>query len=425
MLTIGADLASSRDLRRYSDSTALGRLASSERQALLGMDVGVERDRNLTTQFMLNPRVASWLRPRFSTSSSFNLIRNLTSRDPVREVGDTAGAFFLPQTLNNSRQRELGASVDVARLTAALFGDSAGVARVTRRVRSLDLSRRTTRSSTFDLAAFDPGLGYQLGFGALEDFQLQSGTLAVGAAEVRTTSLSGGAELPFGLSGTLTYSESETDRYQRATDAFRETRSTQVEWPVGSLRLTRTFRSGPFATIASGATFRRREGRTEQPSASGLLVNSTESTTLTPDLTIGLRNGMGINLGYNALDQETLTNGRLTIAEQDAWTGTVSYSFRVPSAIMRARKLVRSTLTVQLTNSSSCLESPGAEECLTISSVMRRELRGGLSTDLNSSMTGEFQAGYSLNDAKHLDRRTSQIFLSVGVHLSLFAGDYR
>jgi hypothetical protein len=93
--------------------------------------------------------------------------------------------------------------------------------------------------------------------------------------------------------------------------------------------------------------------------------------------------------------------------------------------ITRARKLVRSTLTVQLSNSSSCLESPGEAECLTISSVMRREFRGGLSTDLNSSMTGELQAGYSLNEARHLDRRTSQIFLSVGVHLSLFAGDYR
>ena len=425
MLTLGADLTSTRDLRHYSDSTALGRLATAERQGLLGMDVGVERDRNLSTQLLLNPRIASWLRPRFSTTSSFVLARNLTSRDPVRELGDTAGAFFLPQTLNNSRQREFGAAIDVARGMRSLFGDSSAVTQLTRRVRSVDVSRRVTRSSTFDLAAFEPGLGYQLGFGGLDEFLGQEGTRAVGASELRITSLAAGADLPFGLTGALSYSESETDRYQRTPEGYRETRSTQLEWPVGSVRFTRAFRSGPLATIASGATFRRREGRSEQPSPSGVFVNSTESVTLAPDFAFGFRNGMGLNIGYNAMNQETLTNGRLTLTEQDDWTGTFSYSFRVPRMITQARKLVRSRLTVQLSNSSSCLETPGEEECLTISSVMRRELRGGLSTDLNRSMTGELQAGYSINEARHLDRRVSQIFLSIGVHLSLFAGDYR
>src|SRR5690606_4232350 len=142
---------------------------------------------------------------------------------------DTAGAFFLPQTLNNSRQREIGAAIDVARAMRSLFGDSSAVTQLTRRVRSIDMSRRITRNSTFDLAAFDPGLSYQLGFGGLEEFLEQSGNQAVGASEIRTTSLAAGADLPFGLSGALSYSESETDRYQRAQGDFRETRTTQVE----------------------------------------------------------------------------------------------------------------------------------------------------------------------------------------------------
>src|SRR5262249_46787870 len=93
MLNLSGDLASTRDLRRYPDTTSLGRLAGQSRKSLLGMDVGVERDRQLGTSFALTPRISSYFRPRFITGSSFVLSRSLTSRDPIREDGDTAGAF--------------------------------------------------------------------------------------------------------------------------------------------------------------------------------------------------------------------------------------------------------------------------------------------------------------------------------------------
>jgi hypothetical protein len=57
--------------------------------------------------------------------------------------------------------------------------------------------------------------------------------------------------------------------------------------------------------------------------------------------------------------------------------------------------------------------------------VRRREIRGGLDTDLMQVLTGGLQFGYSVNDVRHLDRRTSQIFLILSFQLSLFAGDYR
>src|SRR5690606_7283724 len=103
MLLMSADWQSTRDLRLYPDSTTLGRLAGESRKTLLGMDVGTERDRNIGTSITLAPRVSSWIRPRLSTSSGFVLSRSLTSRNPVRVDGDTAGAYILPQTLNNSR----------------------------------------------------------------------------------------------------------------------------------------------------------------------------------------------------------------------------------------------------------------------------------------------------------------------------------
>ena len=48
MLNLSSDLISTRDLRIYPDSSPLGRLAFSERRFLLGLPVGVERDRTLS-----------------------------------------------------------------------------------------------------------------------------------------------------------------------------------------------------------------------------------------------------------------------------------------------------------------------------------------------------------------------------------------
>jgi hypothetical protein len=57
--------------------------------------------------------------------------------------------------------------------------------------------------------------------------------------------------------------------------------------------------------------------------------------------------------------------------------------------------------------------------------VRRQEIRGGLDTDLAQILSGGLQFGYSINDAAHLSRRTSQVFLMLTFQLSLYAGDYK
>ncbi len=86
---------------------------------------------------------------------------------------------------------------------------------------------------------------------------------------------------------------------------------------------------------------------------------------------------------------------------------------------------MRSSLTVLQTAAKTCLQQGAAVDCIVISDVRRRELRGGLDTDLLQTLSGGLQVGYSLNDARHLSRRTSQISIIASFQLSLFAGDYR
>ena len=319
MLTVSSDLVSTRDLRVYSDSNPLGRLAYAQRRFLLGVPVGVERDRQLTTSLTLTPKISSWLRPRLVTGSTFVLSRTLNSRQPIRENGDS-GEFILPQTLNNSRSRELGTAVDLSRFIGQVAGDSGGLRRVLGRFRPIDVSVRSTRTSTYDLVAFDPTLGYMLALGGLDRFLEHQGVDALGASDGRTTTIAGGADLPLGLSGTLSYALTTSDRYQLVGGGAVQTSTRQREWPVGNVRWTKTFTGGPFSLLATSVAFRHREGLSLQAGlGAGGVTSAINSSALTPDLQIGFRNGIGVSL-----DTTASSSSRPTAATPPCSTRTIS-----------------------------------------------------------------------------------------------------
>ena len=427
MLSVNTDLTSTRDLRVYPDSSTLGRLAYAERKFLLGVPVGVERDRNLTTSLALTPALSSWLRPRFTTSSGFVLSRTLNTRVPVREFEDS-GAYILPQTLNNRRTRELGLALDLGRAFQQVFSDSGGLGGLLGRIRPLDASSQLTRSSTYDLAAFDPGLKYQLGLGGRESFLFQEGASAVNASEIRTATLTSGADLPFGFSTTLSYSLTRTEQFRRVGEGFAETVLRQREWPAATVRWNRVFTKGPVTTLNATLGVRRREGTSQQLNreAGGAgAASATLSSSVNPDVQITLRNGMNLSAGLSSRTQRTENNGNATVHDQDDLTGSFSYAFRLPVSVSRARRLIRSSVTLFASTSQTCLQTPTEPECATLADLRRREIRAGLDTDLMQILTGGFQLGYSVNEVRHLDGRTSQIFLLLSLQLSLFSGDYR
>ncbi len=427
MLTINGDLTSTRDLRHYADSTPLGRLAGFSRRSFLGVDAGVERDRTLGTSLNLTPRVSTWIQPRYLMGGNFVLSRSLTSRPLVRLGDDSAGAFILPQTLNNSQSRELGASVDLTRLARVLFGDSSGTVRKLGRVRPLDLSSRSVRSSTFDLASFEPGLGYQLGLGGLDRFLSQEGTTAIGASDQHSRSLGTGADFPFGVNFSLQYTLSDVSYFQAVSGQLIETQTHQREWPVGNIRWSQTFRHGPIALIGVGTSYRKREGTSTQPGAEGSdpVTSALNSSSFAPDLQVNLRNGVSISARLSNAHQQQTDNGTDRNTDQNNFSGQVNYSFRMPAAFSRARKQVQSQLLVSTTTSLSCLQRFADSTCQALSDVRTQEVRASLRTDVLRTLTGNFEIGYAINDARHLDRKTQNIYLLVTFSLSLFSNDYR
>ncbi len=125
------------------------------------------------------------------------------------------------------------------------------------------------------------------------------------------------------------------------------------------------------------------------------------------------------------LGQRNASNGNETQLDQRDYTGSFNYAFRLPRSISRERKQVRSSVTVLSTTSRTCLLQRDVTACTVISDVTRQEFRGGLDADLLQTVSGGLQVGYSINDSRHLSRRTSQISIIASFQLSLFAGDYR
>ena len=290
----------------------------------------------------------------------------------------------------------------------------------------MDVSTRLTRTSTYDLSAFDPGVKYQLGLGGLESFLQQEGADARAVSEARVATLNSGADLPYGISFTLTHSLTRITRLQRVAQGLVETETRQREFPAGNVRWSHTFRGGPLALLAVTTAFRHREAISQQANATGpAALSSTLSLSITPDMELGFRNGISLTLGGNVLDQDNLSNGNEIQLDQHDASAALSYRFRLPESFSRSRKLVRSSFSYLPTAATSCLLQAGESECRVISDVRRREMRGGLDMDLLQALSGGLQVGWSLNDVRHLSQRTSQISVIASFQLSLFSGDYR
>ncbi len=424
MLLLSADWQSTRDLRVYPDSTSLGRLAGESRRSLLGIDVGTERDRNIGTNISLVPRVTSWLRPRFTTTSNFILSRSLTARNPVRVDGDTAGAYILPQTLNNSRRNEVGLTLEPSTMLRGLLGDSNWIARAFGRIRPVDAAWGRTFSSTYDLAAFEPGTGYQLAIGGLDQFLAQEGTPAVGAAEIHTGRLTSAFDLPLGFTGDLRYGSTVSERYQRtAGDRFVMTRSEQIDWPEVNLRWSRTFRSGPFTLLTLTGGVRQREASTLTPAADSgrppALVSNI-STGWRPGMAIYFRNGVTVNANATLDRGEAINNGNVTERTADRWDATVGWQVRLPWGNRRSAKQLRTTLFATSFHQQECLLRVGETTCSPILDIQRTEASASMRTSIVGELVdAAFTLQYVLSEYRHLDRATSTISANLRFEMPL------
>jgi hypothetical protein len=427
---VHVDLASTRDLRDYGDSTTLGRVIRGERRSLLGQDVGIEIQRSLGTLVSVTPRVGPWLRPRLSLVSSFSLTRDPNAGRAVRDVGDTAGAFHMPASFANSRRLDLGTQVDARRLGRAIFGDSGAIARWLGHISNIDLSYNRSRNSVFNAAAFSPGLGYQLALGGLGSFRSVNGLLAGSAIETSNLTGATGLNLPLGLRATTTYARGATVSWILRSDSQVPIRSRSLDWPAATFSWnvapSRRTVGRLLTALTAQVSLRRRLTATTQPGFRALSTTVKSSTTdrsVSPSLTLTWVHGILTSVDATSQTTDQLSAGNLFHSQRSSQNATLTFAFRAPSR--RLKNDIRTTAHYSVLATTTCLKTASQATCVPYVDSRQHQAQLTLETDLPPNMSAGMQVASVTNEERNANRKTRQLVITAFINLSTSVGQIR
>jgi len=438
-LSIGAAVASTRDLKDYGDSTTMGALTRQLGQRFLGIGMGFENQRSLNTRLTYTPSLFSWLRPRFNTTSSFGLTRDPNGGTPERAVGDTAGAFRLPTAFVNQRSTDLGGSVDFSRAMRVLFGDSSHLLPWLDRLAPLDFTSHTDLRSQFSRAGVDPSLSYQLGLGSADGFRAIDGRLAVGASRIRQWRLGSALRLPLGLSVSAGYTSGTQVTWAARGAGQSETDQTNTTWPdltgrwnwTPSQKLIRKVLS----SISASASVRVVTSSTVQPPL-GVGLGSAEDTagslratkdTRSWPLSLSLIWAGHVVTSFSHSLTRSLSNQAGSVTQNDATetSASIAFSFRAPYELLPLKSDIRTSFGYSSSGSKGCINLVGADVCQTILDAGRQQFNFSMDTDMPPNVSAGISVGYILTSDAYLDRKFAQLVLTASVSVNFQAGQPR
>ena len=430
-VTMRVDVASTRDLRDYGDSTTVGRLIQQGSSSLLGQNIGIETQRTFATNVNVTPRFGTWIRPRATLASSFSFARDPNAREPVREIGDTAGAFRVPAAFTNVRRFDAGTQLDPRRLAQKVFGDSTALARWFGRLGNVDVSYSRQRTSSFNRAGGFPTFGYQLGLGSLDEFRQTGGLTAASAAENATLTGGGSAALPLGLRVNATYRRTSGVIWALRANQQVPIRTRTRDWPNGTLSWSlipsRRNIGRVLSSLTAQATYRRTQALSEQATFGLASVSVTSSTerSLTPSLSLTWVGG--VLTSYDATEGRTeqVAAGNLFKNERNQQNATVAFAFRPPSFFGRRRSNIRTTMRYSVTGNTQCLRSVGQADCVPFVDSRQVQAQLTMDTDLPPNMSAGLQMAYLLNEERQTSRKVRQIVITAFVQLQTSVGQIR
>lgn len=359
-LTASVDFSSTRDLVRPGfrvTGEPARQLLREEQRRLLGLNVGWETARTISTRIGYRPRLASWFDPDLTITTAYG-----TARPPsyleVRENGPV-----LTRDLRMDRQIRLGVSARPADFLTA-FGvpprpEAGGVVGAVREAwdRLLPVrfawSRRV--NATFDRVDVRPGFSDQFVTAGLGGLRVAGGDTASAAGQNRRWSLEGGYRLPADLEATLRYASSEDRTFTLLSERRRE----EVEWPAVSLRWRRApipgFLRGAVNSLSLNGGYTKRE-RTTATVTGQDLGDELESVNLGTVLTF--QNGFSLSYQF-----ETSLTDRLDAtgsSESDRTSHDVRATGTLRSVGGLLRRPVRLALAYGRNGNFECREVGGS-----------------------------------------------------------------
>lgn len=427
------DISSLRDLRDYGDSTGVGVVAGAERQKLLGLNMGIEREREMSTVISASPPLASWIRPRVDFTSSFAVYRDPNAPDLITQ--DSLGPYRLPRRMSNSQGLAVGATVDFARLASVYSNDSSNVRALARALSPVDVQWRRDLRSTFDGVAFDPSVGYQLALGGVEAFRTAQGAPATSAGVSRNLIVSHSLYLPYGLTVVDRYSDTHSTSWSQLVNIQTILDAEQQTFPDVSVRWTyvpRSFLRAVFTSLTAQAGARITRANSFQPTTAnpGALADTGLSTSqtlwqypMTGSLVWSILGGFFTDATWNRIDQKEVRSGGLTQGSQHDLSLHIGKALPLPSSWNLKSNMLRTRLGYQNTHTQSFFVQDTARTRVTDNGRWAVTLNAD--SDVSDTMSLTLLLARVLTFDNVFDRRFSQTVLSVAFHLSFAAGELR
>ena len=437
--SFGLSLASTRDLKEYGDTTTLGVLTHESSRRLLGLGLGFESARTLSTRLTVAPLLFSWLRPRFSAVTSFGLTRDPNGGTPERSIGDSAGAFRLPTSFVNSRSTDLGGSLDFTRALHVLLGDSSHVLPWLDHFAPLDFSTHTDLRSQFYRAGFDPTLAYQLALGGAGAFRAQNGRGAVSASQAQQSRLATALRLPLGFGVSVAYGKGTQHTWVARGAGQAETDLTNTTWPDISGRWTWSPRSRTLQqfvpSVSATAGVRLTSSTTSLPPLAAAIgatvdtvggVKTTQQTRSWP-VSLSLTWAAHVTLGLGYSGSRGLANqaGSVTQNDNTESSASLNFSFRVPYELLPLKSDIRTSLRYSSSDTKGCITLTGSSDCISILASQRKQYNFQMDTDMPPNVSAGLALGYILTDDAYLDRKFGQFVLTLSVTVNFAAGQQR
>jgi hypothetical protein len=435
---LSVNYVDTRDLKDYGDSTSIGALTRQSGRRLLGLNMGFVRERSLGTVFSYAPTLFSWLRPRFTSTSSFAMTRDPNASAPERSFQDTAGAYRLPTAFTNARSTDISAALDFSRALKALFGDSAAIVGWLDRLTPLDLVLHNDARSQFNRPGFDPGLGFQLGLGGVGAFRALNGVAATSATSTGQVRVSSGLRMPLGLSLTGAYSERTQRTWIHRAGGQAETDQSDRQWPDVTGRWVWTpprWLQKVFSSVSASAGLRVSTAETVQPpfqigagaaaTTTGEVRSTQETRSWPVSLTVTWAPRIATSLSLNRSRGTSAQAGNSTLTTHTDLSANVAFAFRPPKEYLPLPSDVRTTLRYSASGDRACITLAAGATCIGISQSSRRQFNLSMDTEMPPNVSAGLAFGYILTEDAHIDRKFSQIVITASVTVNFQAGSPR
>jgi hypothetical protein len=421
------------DMRSYSAASPNAGAAQRERGSLFGIDVGLERERTMTSSITIAPPASGWFRPRIALGSTYSMLRDPNNRELYLDLPQRTDTLDrLARRTGNTQFITVATTLDARSAFTSMFGEASRWTRIAGLLRPVDFTYSRNQLSAYDGVPVAPGIGFQFGLGRIDGFRGLNGFSASNAGISNDAVLATSLALPAGVSLTTRLQWTESSHWNR-----RITRETTLIDGQQFVRPDIAFRwsgvprllSGMFSSMGVTARLLRARQQWTVPSQSaGTLGDIRLSRQSSIPVSFSLVTAVwDVSLGgtYAQARRVDSLPGSAARGTSREIQGNIAKAFPLPGA-WRMRSPLRARLSYQETGAENFVSNAaafGAQSRLTDNG--RRAVNLNLDADVDQDMTLSLQSSRVETFDRNFNRRVVQTIITAVFQMRFFSGSIR